>query len=332
MEKTEPIDARFLVERTLRQIRTSEDLLESERAPLVRQLQARLAEVDNLTLRRRVDQDVKSEPYVDKPRKSIAGDPSDGVSGFAKKYTDSAKGTQAKTQSTIREREQNIAKINLGIEKSSMPSDDPIQLPKYWKELTESRKKMMGAPLSEKEVKVLKTLNSTVTIDYKSEKFKDVLNHLQERTGLTLIMDEGSVQELNLDYDDQVTQKLGKVTVRTALKKILGDKGLTYIIKEGALQVMTPKKASEYTVIRTYPIDALISPVQMQNQFMNPFLARVQMLNNAQGLINLIQGSVEPSYWQPNGPGSIVFEEVTRSLVIRASAEMHYQLPSMIGR
>ena len=58
----------------------------------------------------------------------------------------------------------------------------------------------------------------------------------------------------------------------------------------------------------------------------SPFVARAQMLANVQSLINTIQSTVEPSYWQPNGPGSIAFFEPTMSITIRASAEMHYQL------
>ena len=191
---------------------------------------------------------------------------------------------------------------------------------------------MFGPQLTEKEAKILKTLNSTITIDYKAEyKFKTVLEELQDKTSLILIMDQASVQDLNLDYDDPVKLKLGKVTVRTALKKILGDRGLTYIIKEGALQVMTPKRAAEHTVIRSYPVEGLVAPSQVALQF-GPIVARAQMLANVQSLINTIQGSIDPNYWQPNGPGSISFFEPTMSITIRASAEMHYQMRGGFGR
>ena len=54
---------------------------------------------------------------------------------------------------------------------------------------------------------------------------------------------------------------------------------------------------------------------------------------NALDLINLIQQAIEPGYWQPNGPGTIVYFDPTRTIMIRASAEMHYQLesPSIFG-
>ena len=60
---------------------------------------------------------------------------------------------------------------------------------------------------------------------------------------------------------------------------------------------------------------------------------QAKMMQNAQQLINLIQATIEPNYWQPNGPGTIAFFAPTKSLLIRASAEMHYQLgsPGMFG-
>ena len=63
--------------------------------------------------------------------------------------------------------------------------------------------------------------------------------------------------------------------------------------------------------------------------------SRAFMLQNAQMIINSIESSVEPQMWKSNGgPGSITFHEPSQSLVIRASAEMHYMLggAGMISR
>ena len=105
------------------------------------------------------------------------------------------------------------------------------------------------------------------------------------------------------------------------------------IIKEGHLQVMTPKRAAEHTVVRAYPVDDLVAPNQTTAMF-GPFVQQAQMMQNAQQLVNLIQFSIEPSYWQPNGPGTITFFAPTKTLMIRASAEMHYQMssPGLFGR
>jgi hypothetical protein len=65
-----------------------------------------------------------------------------------------------------------------------------------------------------------------------------------------------------------------------------------------------------------------------------PFMQQFQKQQNAQQIINLIVFSTGVDYWQPNGPGNITYFMPTDSLLIRASAEMHYQLasPGLFGR
>ena len=66
----------------------------------------------------------------------------------------------------------------------------------------------------------------------------------------------------------------------------------------------------------------------------NQQAAREQMLANAQGIINMIQNSIEPSMWSVNGgPATVTFFEPGMALVVRAPAEMHYMMSnSMYGR
>jgi len=333
--KQDPKDAKFALQEMIRQVRESTSLTSEERAPLVQRLQARLAIVQDAGRSKAIEQDQK--PLRDPPKyKTPANDPNGGVGAFAKNYTDQAKNASKTHAELIREREKNRTLVDLGIEKSAVLTDKEIAFAPEWKKISERRKEFMSPKLTEAEVKLLKTLNSTISLDYNGDEFKAVINHLSEKSGLTILIDEPSLEEARVDYKDPVNFKVPKVTVRTALKKILGDKGLTYIIKEGNIQVMTPKKATEYTVIRTYSIDDLVTPITTNPQMLmmfGPQAQLFQMNQNAQMIINMIQMTVEPSYWQPNGPGSITFLPATRSLVVRASAELHYQLgsPGMFG-
>jgi len=322
--KVEARDAQFLMQNLLREVKDSRDLQESERAALVQQIQARLTQLNNAAREKQVRDDLKPltvPPNKYKPVDPPSGGGGGGVSGVAKGFIDPAKKAADTTADAIREREKSIARINTSIEKSAIPTDKEITFPSWW-----AMKPKYGQQLTKQEQQVLKALNSTMTVDYSGEKFKAALEHLQDKSGLVLIFDEASVRDVMLDYDDVVKDfKIPKASVRTVLKKMLGDKGLTYIIKEGHIQVMTPKRASEHTVVRSYPVDDLIQPNQMAQMF-GPFVAQAQMMQNAQQLINLIQMTVEPTYWQPSGPGQITFYPPTRSLIIRASAEMHYQM------
>jgi hypothetical protein len=55
------------------------------------------------------------------------------------------------------------------------------------------------------------------------------------------------------------------------------------------------------------------------------------MMINAQQIINMVQGAVDPAMWNTNGgPASISFSPQAMALVVRASAEMHYSLTGQL--
>jgi hypothetical protein len=89
--------------------------------------------------------------------------------------------------------------------------------------------------------------------------------------------------------------------------------------------VVTQQKAREMMTVRSYPVSDLVAADNPL--FWGPIFSRAIMLQNAQRIIDMIVSSIEPAQWNTNGgPGSITFHEPSMSLVIRASAEMHYQL------
>ncbi len=269
---------------------------------------------------------------VKRERPSDAVNPSP-TNDAAKKYVATAQEQVAAAQ-RLRDR-QAKGHINVfsSLEASATPIDGVVEYPKYWAQLTESRKSFTGARLSAKEIELLKGLNSTLAVDFKSAAFKDVLGYLQEKTGLAIIVDEGSLKDAMIDYSDPVTFKVSKVTVRTILKKILADRGLGYILKEGTVLVVTSQRARETMVVRSYPIDDLIGG--LNNNLYGPYVNRAAMLSNVQGLIQTIQHGIDPSLWNVNGgPGSITFNEAARALIIRAPAEMHYMFggSGLLGR
>src|SRR5207249_7587445 len=99
--------------------------------------------------------------------------------------------------------------------------------------------------LTKEEKTILKALNSTLSVDFDDKKFKEVIDYLQDKTGMAILIDQGSMKETMLEYNDPVSLKVSKTTVRTILRKILQDRGLTYVIKENSLLVVSTAKARE---------------------------------------------------------------------------------------
>jgi hypothetical protein len=337
LERTDPAEARLVLDRAQRKVRDSQEIGDDVRDRLTRQIAAQQRQVDEAVRVQRVEREQAAEREAgrDKFRTLVGQASQPGKGGVTDIAAQRIAGGSAQAAAADRfriEREQRINDTMKGVITASRPIAGSVEFPSNWEQLTESRKKIVGPKMTEKEIALVRILNSTLSVDFDKNAFKDVINYLQDKTGLAIIIDEASLKDAMVDYDDPVSFKINKVTVRTVLRKVLADKGLSYILKEGTVQVMTAQKAREHMVIRTYPIDDLVGP-SLAAQFYGPFIAQAQMAANVNSLIQMIQNSVEPSQWQINGgPGSITYFAPSMSLIIRASAEMHYSLGDSLRR
>jgi hypothetical protein len=333
-ERADSLRAKKILDEALTKITNSKELPDDERASLRRRVQTRLTEVNRLVRAQEIAEEEAARRAADKIKRerdaNTAKEP--GTSDSAKKYIASTRDQIAAAERLRDQRARGNLSVFSSLEVSATPIDGVVEYPKYWAQLTESRKNFAGNRLTEKEITLLKALNSTLSVDFNNVSFKDVIGYLQEKTGLAIIVDEGSLKDAMVEYSDPVTFQVKKVTVRTILKKILADHNLGYILKEGTVQVVTAQRARETMVVRSYPIDDLVG---LSNQLYGPFVNRVIMLSNVQTLIQNIEKAIDPTLWSVNGgPGSITFSEATRSLIIRAPAEMHYMFGGggLLGR
>ena len=342
LEKSDPERAVELLQDTLTKIRNAPELPGEERVRLVQRLQTRVREVTAAAqskaraeddAARRAEQKLRQEA---RDREGAAGGntgkpapPSQGPAGVANQVFQSRNAAlnAAGKQSTDRnERNMNVL---VGVQRSATAMEGDIVFPKNWDKISERAK----PKLTEKEVVMLRALNSTLSVNWDKTSFREVIDLLHDKADLPILIDEQSLKDAMVDYSDPVTFKATKATVRTILRKVLADRGLGYILKDGMVQVVTQQKARETMVVRTYPVSDLVA---VDNQmFWGPIFSRALLLQNAQRLVDMIVTSVEPSMWNVNGgPGSVSFHEASMSIVIRASAEMHYMLggSGMIGR
>jgi hypothetical protein len=185
--------------------------------------------------------------------------------------------------------------------------------------------------LTKKEKAILRILNSVISVDFKDQSFEAVVDYLQDKTGQPILVDKQALADASIEYETPVTIKLKKVSVRTLLRKLLHDLGLTYVIKDEIIQVTSYKRAKEMMTVRTYPVGDLVMFDPTTGQVLPPALIMLQ----AKQLIDLIKGTVDPDSWgggENGGGGTIVFNLATKSLVVKQSAEIHYSMKASFGR
>ncbi len=203
---------------------------------------------------------------------------------------------------------------------AQLPRSD-YDLPKDWVE--KSKRRSTAPKLTEGEKALLSALKRPMAIEFNNENFSSVIEYFQKAAGLSIIVDKQALEEANVTYDTPVTLRLPKVATRTALRRLLADLGLTYVIKEESIQVTTPARAKDMMVTRVYPIGDLIGTADFAlPAFLND-LAAGQAIN---AIVQSVQ-NIDPQSWQSHGgAGTVVFDPITLSLVVKNSAEVHYML------
>jgi aromatic ring-cleaving dioxygenase len=335
LEKSDPARAKVHLERALQQVRDAEDTLPPElRTRMTQQLSARLRDV-NETIRQRQRAD---EAAAEQPRsRPIDRGPAQSPADIARRNIEQGNAQLSALDRGKLDRGKGFDAAIQGTQDAATPIAGNLEFGKDHARRMEIRKQTVGPQMTAKEVALLKALNSTLSVDFNNHQFRQVVDYLSERTGLSIIVDQASLKDAMVEYEDPITFKGNKLAVRTILRKILADRGLSYVIREGTIQVVTAQRARDMMTTRTYPIDDLVAGGFTGGNlgpFFGPLVARQQMVSNAQGIINMIQTSIEPSMWSVNGgPATITFFEPGMALVVRAPAEMHYMMnSSLYGR
>ena len=140
--------------------------------------------------------------------------------------------------------------------RSGMPADQ-------WEDLTMRRQKYKAVDLGRQggaEEKIFNELNRVTEIDVVEMPLKDVVLFIQDRHGIPIVLSQKKLEEASVSTDTPVTKSLRGVTLRSALRLILKDLELTYVVRNEVLQITTPEDAESELITKVYPVGDLVVP------------------------------------------------------------------------
>jgi hypothetical protein len=219
------------------------------------------------------------------------------------------------------ERDRRLVSGYQGIQRSALTPTSDYALPSDWKAKSKNRARADAVPMTAKEKAIMQALNTPISVSFRDSPFEAVIEYLRTLTGVPIAVDKSVLDAAGVTYETKVSVRLPEVSLRTVLRRVLGEVGLTYVVKDEAIQVITPQQAREMVVTRVYPIRDLITGDWFDVSFgWDEFVAA----RNAAMLIDLIKHTIEPASWDSaGGPGTVVYDAARRALVIRQTAEFH---------
>ncbi len=153
-------------------------------------------------------------------------------------------------------------------ERSHIPRSDepPIVYPpaEVWRRITESREQYATVDLSSSnpaEKKIQKELGEPTTIDFIDTPLEDVLNYLEDLHEIEIELDLRALDDLGIDSGSPINRSLQGIALRSALRLMLDDLDLTYIIDNEVLIITSVEEAETRLVTKVYPVADLVVPI-----------------------------------------------------------------------
>ncbi|OWK43886.1 hypothetical protein [Fimbriiglobus ruber] len=217
---------------------------------------------------------------------------------------------------------------------SAVPTNRDMEFPKDFQAKTERLVKLERKLLTPEDEAILKALQQPVKSGITNGPFEETLQTLSNLIDKPIYIDKKSLEDAGLDMKKPVTMP-ANVSARTALRAVLQAQGLTFIIKDKAIQVVTLEVARNSLVTRAYYMGDLVAalgPFGNATQF-GPLLDAQQTALNAQFMMDSVKQSIDPLSWrEKGGTSTIVFHYPSLSIIVSAPSEVHADLGSRLLR
>jgi len=136
---------------------------------------------------------------------------------------------------------------------------------------------------SEKELEIERRLSLPISLDFKDQSLRNVLEDLRDMTNINIVPDMPALDAENISLDRPITMHIEGVTTKSALNLILHHAKLIYVIKDEVLVVTTEAHARGKLISKSHPVADLVIPVE--NAPLGTTLTQqLERINNSQGV------------------------------------------------
>jgi hypothetical protein len=165
-------------------------------------------------------------------------------------------------------RDKNFVQSMYQVELSFVPFPDepPIvyMAADKWDELTRKRGKYKAVDLGKQggaEQRIIKELNNTTELAFIETPLKEVVSYLKDRHLIPIEMNTKALSDAGVNPDSPVTKDLKNITLRSALRLVLNDFDLTYVVRDEVLMVTSHEDSEGQLITKVYPVGDLVVPI-----------------------------------------------------------------------
>ena len=150
--------------------------------------------------------------------------------------------------------------------------------------------------------KIEAALELPTEIEFVDTPLSDVVDFLNGRHQIDIQLDRKALDEASIPTDTPVKKSLKGISLRSALKTMLGELGLTYVIQDDVLLITTKQAAEQRPETVAYDVSDLLQRYRDENG---------HIYYDFESLIDVITSAVDPTTWDAvGGTGSVAHQSV----------------------
>lgn len=204
--------------------------------------------------------------------------------------------------------------------------------------------------------KIIAALDQPTEFDFRELPLADVVNHAKRKHQIEIVLDRKALNDEGLGVDTPVTENLKNLSLRSALRLMLGQLDLTYVTRDGYLLITSESEAKAKLSSKVYPVEDLVTldsafrPVRLQRNERDdsPVLdevfsassgfgglggrSRTNEAGDFSGLIDMITTTVAPTTWdEVGGPGTITKNANSLAIGVSQTDEVHEEIAALFA-
>ncbi|NQT12542.1 MAG: VWA domain-containing protein, partial [Planctomycetes bacterium] len=154
-------------------------------------------------------------------------------------------------------------------EKAHVPFADepPIVYPEaeVWQQLTNRRREKYSsmdlATQGGAEQRIAAELKAPTELQFIETPLQDVMETLKDYHEIEIQIDQRALDDVGVPADTPITKDLKGISLRSALRLMLRELDLTYVIEDEVLLITTPEEAEMRLSTKVYPVADLVIPI-----------------------------------------------------------------------
>lgn len=202
-------------------------------------------------------------------------------------------------------------------------------------------------PPSAGQSRILAALDQPTEFDFRERSLSNVMNYFQQKHEIAIVLDNKALSRAAIGADTPVTQTLNNISLRSALRLLLRQLDLTYVVGDGYLLITSMSEAESKLSLKIYPVRDLVtlnsefrpiaSTIASSFPGMNELFPRRPELNKLGGagdffsLVNAITSTIAPDSWNDvGGPGSITAHGNSQAIAVSQTDDVHEEIVMLL--